>query len=268
MLAPGASETTTRTAPWVILQLPLLWHLAPRAFVGIVPYLGQELGTSYSGPAPNGAQTWGGVAFVLGGWVGGTDPPARGDEMLPVKPAAPFGTKGQFALSLEASGSAYSYAGAGSSGGSFAVEPGLDYFVIDHVSLGFVVGGTYSRGTGGDPLTGLSSSGEGGGWYIGPRVGVDLPLGNVVSFWPQVTVEAGTSVEDAKEGSFENNYSIVEAWASVYAPLLVHVAPHLFVGFGPWFAQDMVRTVTYANASTLQDPSTRFGASVLVGLSL
>jgi len=51
-------------------------------------------------------------------------------------------------------------------------------------------------------------------------------------------------------------------------PLLVHVAPHLFVGFGPWLAQDLVRTVTYADTSTLQNPSTRFGASVLVGLSL
>ena len=50
----------------------------------------------------------------------------------------------------------------------------------------------------------------------------------------------------------------------LYAPLLVHVARHLFIGFGPDVAHDLTHSYAYPNGST-QNHMTTLGAELEVG---
>jgi hypothetical protein len=48
-------------------------------------------------------------------------------------------------------------------------------------------------------------------------------------------------------------------------PLLVHVAPHLFVGFGPTLEYDFQRNVTDGDLPARDNPRTTVGLALTVG---
>lgn len=257
---------TTRAGPWLSLDLPLLLHLAPHAFFGFGPQFFQEFGAAQGGPNIGGQRTSVGGAFVVGGWVGGQDPPVPADASPPIVPAKRFGSAGQviFTSEITVQGAWLVYAGSGSTQSSVSVSPGIDFFPTDHLSLGAGVGGSYSGSTGIDATTSAQVTFEQTAGWFAPRIGVDLPFSSRVSFYPRAYVGFGVESQDEKSAGTENKNSQNYVWVALYAPLLVHPASHVLVGFGPMVSRNLTRTFTFP-AGTAQNQSTNAGASLMVG---
>jgi hypothetical protein len=260
--------TTTRAGPWIGGDLLLLLHMAPHAVLGFGPKFFQEFGDAQGGPDVGGQRTSVGGAFVVGGWIGGQDPPRPPpDAQPPVVPAKPFGSRGQVLLTSEIllQGSWLRYAGSGSSSASVGVSPGIDVFATDHFSFGASVGGSYGWSSGVDPTTGEPVTSQQTSGWLEPRIGVDLPLSPAVSFYPRASLGFGVTSQDEKSGGSENTNSQTYVWVALFAPLLVHPASHVFVGFGPSVSRDLTRTVTYPGGQTVQNPGSSVGAGLVIG---
>jgi hypothetical protein len=120
------------------------------------------------------------------------------------------------------------------SGTSFVVSPALDYFAIDGLSLGgSVVFGIFNpahEGSGSGTTVTL--------FAIAPRIGVNIRLGDSVSFWPKMYFGyATTSVSD--NGPTSNATAI-----GIFAPFLFHPVPHFFVGIGPNLSTQLSNNVS------------------------
>jgi len=71
---------------------------------------------------------------------------------------------------------------------------------------------------------------------IGPRVGFDVPISRFFSFYPQAELLFGAlGLQSTKVG---NAVGVLVA-VNAYAPLLLHLAPHFFMGFGPTVFRDL-----------------------------
>ena len=185
-----------------------------------------------------------------------------------------FGRRGQYVLtgatSLGFSSTAYSHSEASSV--AFSISPGVDFFVADHVSLGldFTYGYNDTTGYGADgSVVEISTSSYG----LGARLGLNLPLGDVFSIYFRTTV--GFSEANSKESLISGpSYSVASgplpvnenhsrgAYLVLYAPLLVHLAPHFFVGAGPSLYHDLSRTIDHVDYQNLR---TTLGAGFVIG---
>jgi len=145
------------------------------------------------------------------------------------------------------------------------VSPGVDYFLADHFSIGLAGTFTSSSSTGVDPSTGLEvdSSTQSGGPSL--RLGLDLPLGEWLSVWARASLGVGLNAYDEKSGSSENKYNENVAWVGLYVPLLVHPAPHFFVGLGPSVSRDLDRSVGYSTFARVENRSMTVGAGLVMG---
>jgi hypothetical protein len=127
-----------------------------------------------------------------------------------------FGMAGQWVLSMQSYnvGDGPSFFIAKSGGAtSFFIQPALDYFLINGVSVGGAVGVGYGGGT-----TTVD---------IGARVGLNLNIVEHIGFWPTAGVDAAYSSG--------NHTSSSEGNLVISAPFLYHPVPHLFLGIGPFF---------------------------------
>jgi hypothetical protein len=95
-------------------------------------------------------------------------------------------------------------------GVTFSLRPSLDVFLGDLFTLGGSIGyyHTYSSDV----------------FELLVRVGLNFKLGRHLSFWP--VLENG--------GLLYYGRSTKEALSYLLLPLLIHPAPHFFVGIGPW----------------------------------
>ena len=137
----------------------------------------------------------------------------------PASPAAAsFGAAGAWVISVQSfnAGSAtpsFFFSKQASGGETVAVQPGLDYFIGNGISVGGVVGLIHSTGS-----TTVN---------FGARAGFNQGLNQHVSFWPTVGID----------GSYTHNTgSTTTAELEVFAPFLYHVAPHFFLGVGPFLS--------------------------------
>jgi len=115
---------------------------------------------------------------------------------------------------------------------------GIDRFIARHVSIGLDLGGSYfnDQSYGVDTLRATRSNSVG----AGARFGYDVPLGQLFSWYPRLTLGLSrtyskTTVSLARDSSWLDSSvaSRIGPVVNLYAPLLLHLAPHLFVGFGP-----------------------------------
>ena len=108
---------------------------------------------------------------------------------------------------------------------SVGVSPSVDYFIIDHLSVGTAVTIAHSKWStyGYDrSLTTMA---------IAPRIGYEIPLGSVFSLWPTVgVVHSRVLADDYPYADYTGTWSLN---GYVRAPLLAHVAKHFFLGGGP-----------------------------------
>lgn len=211
-----------------------------------------------------------GAGLVVGGWWGG--PIARGDDAAkgrnqdtvtlapPLTPKA-FGKQGELVLTSElAFGGSYAiYAGSNGAANSLSIAPGVDYFVRDRISVGafIYVGWSNSSGTGSTGTGTASASSDG----IGFRLGVDLPFGQSISVYPRASLSCGDERSQELSFAYMNFDAGTSLTIAASLPLLVHVASHYFLGFGPSVAHDLSRSFNQGGSHQ----GTTVGASFLTG---
>jgi hypothetical protein len=139
----------------------------------------------------------------------------------PTAPASNFGVAGAWVVSVQSfnAGSATPslfFDKQASGGWRFLLQPGLDYFIGNGISVGGVVGFGYTSGS---PATTTVN--------LGARAGFNQGLSEHVSFWPTIGID-GSYIHSSGSSS--------TAALEVFAPFLYHVAPHFFLGAGPFLS--------------------------------
>jgi len=264
---PSGYPSSTELGPWVVLDVALLWHVAPHFYVGVVPGVFHGFGHVQGGPEVGGQETEVSGGFVVGGWFGGPrDSPAP--DAPPPEPGTRrrFGQEGELALSNELSldGHWTGYAGTPSSSWGSGFTLGFDYFVADHFSLGLALTGSVGATTGIDSSTGATVTSQSSDLGGAIRAGVDIPAGDVVSVWPRASLSLGTQTVSEQEGATNKNVSSITS-VSLYVPVLAHPGTHFFVGFGPSVSRDLSRAISVNGADGVPNPSTTLGAGMMIG---
>jgi hypothetical protein len=157
-------------------------------------------------------------------------------QVNPRSAAGVFGEHGQLAIMGEA-GALFTHTSVSGDRGStttFVMRPAVDYFVIDHLSLGAFTGIEYSSSPGGSTTT----------YGIGPRVGYDIPLSDRFSLWPKAGLSFNSStikLDAVTVGGFttpKSSDSNTALALNLYVPLMFH-SHHYFAGFGPSLDTDL-----------------------------
>lgn len=173
------------------------------------------------------------------------------DRMRDDVRAGNFGDEGQLAISSDAglSISNTQVSGVDDSTTSVVLRPAVDYFLVDHLSLGGSLGLAHTS-TGGFSST---------SWSIGPRIGYDFPLSERVSVWPKVGVSFASTSFDGDGGELpgvdvDDDETNTAVQLNLYVPFLFHPVQHFFIGFGPALDQDLsgdAKATTIAGRLTL-----------------
>lgn len=125
-----------------------------------------------------------------------------------------FGAAGQIAISSDASAS-IGYSTAGADAFFINLNPSVDYFLQQNLSIGAAV--LLSRSF----MEGPDSTGLG----LSLRVGYNHALNEQVSLWPRLSVGLRHTIVGSSSGT-----AFV---ADAFAPFLLHLVPHFFIGAGP-----------------------------------
>lgn len=143
---------------------------------------------------------------------------------------------------------------------TITLAPALDYFVADNISIGGQLG--YTSTSQGDASSSAIT--------IGPRVGYNLSLSDQVSFWPRlglwyssISSETEVTVPDGMGGTTTQTADVSgsKMGVSIFAPFLVHLADHFFVGIGPNVDMDLSSKVEDEDSVK----ETSFGVRSVVG---
>jgi hypothetical protein len=158
------------------------------------------------------------------------NPPPRDPGMPEVpanSPSGVFGGKGQLAILAEA-GVVFSHTSisGGDSSTTLVLRPAIDYFVIDHLSVGAFTGVSYEKAAGSSATT----------YGIGPRIGYDIPFTARFSLWPKLGVSYNSTTLKIDTPSVSDTNSAIAL--NLFAPVMFHTN-HYFVGFGPALDLDM-----------------------------
>ena len=166
-----------------------------------------------------------------------SDAPPQRDVVL-VAPS--FGARGQFVVSGGSAigASHYGYDSSDANGSSFEFSPGVDLFVAKNISIGIDVDASYVYQQGYAP-SGLVQERT---TYVGvaPRVGLNVPVGRMVSFYPRVALGYETT-STLETGAFGGSgpeaptMSRSGPFTKISAQLLFHPIRRFYFGFGPDF---------------------------------
>ncbi len=179
-----------------------------------------------------------------------------------------FGTRGQLVLSsnLDFYASTTAYAVTDASAFSYGISPSFDWFAAEGFSIGGYLSGARSGGkgyrNGGDLETTSTTT-----WGAGARIGFNLRLSRAVSIWAKLSFSYSASKTRTETlGTYDATLrELTDEGGNVgaYVPLIVNVAPHAFVGFGPSFT----RTLAHSQTGYLRPTGdgTYVGASFTVG---
>lgn len=158
-----------------------------------------------------------------------------------------FGDKGQFTASVETGLQAsFRYQDIGNTA-QVTVLPALDWFVLDHVSLGAVTGVEFTKAGGTKSLT----------YILGPRVGYDFKVGDRLSIWPRM----GFNYKHGRVKQTDSDK--VSNWVdlSFYAPLMIHPSAmpmgRTFFGIGPFLDAGLIGSAS--------DKATAWGIKFIFG---
>ena len=187
-------------------------------------------------------------------------PPGYGGAAPAYYPPAPrpvqtFGGPGTFVLSSDFSGginmgfNGSSQSNNGPSSWTLTLQPAADYFVIQGLSVGGIVAYAHDHTSSTDQASGVSATSDGDTFGIGARVGYNIPINDLLSFWPKVGLIfnfiSGTSGGSVAAAGGNNGFSGNTFDVNLYAPLLLHLAPHFFVGLGPGIQTDLSSSYSF-----------------------
>lgn len=264
----GVPRKTTTGGAFVTAFVPILLHPARHLFVGAGPGVSHELGNATGAPALGGPRTTVFGRLVVGGWWGGDEVPtsepssSSGESAAATTHAARFGDKHQWVFSGDLSGGVNYTKFTGSAVSSTTVElsPAADYFPVSRLSVGLggIVGHSTLTGSTDERLV-IKSTRVGGD----VRVGVDLPIASSLSFYPRASIGVFHDVYTRYDPVSPDEKQQIEVAVALYAPLLAHVAPHFFAGFGPIVLHDLLNNDQKPGA--VDNLATRIGARLVVG---
>jgi hypothetical protein len=241
--SPTGSPTYSVVGPWGEFLLPLLYHPVPHFFVGIAPSVYHDFSHA-QGIAESGAErTAIGGSLLFGGYFDlRNDPPASFDETSAGVDSSTsrFGKAHTVLLTDEAT-LAYNstvYAGTGASANSLTLSPGFDWFYAENIAVGFGVGYSHSS-TVGETSDGSRVNTSGDSFGVAVRLASNVPLADSVSLYPRVSLGYSHSSSSEVQGTARNDLIGNAITGTISMPLLLHVAPHLLVGFGPELVSDL-----------------------------
>lgn len=144
-------------------------------------------------------------------------------------PSRNFGKKGELAISSDAA-LEISHTSPGDTT-KITLQPAVDYFVIDNLSVGGFIGLDYTS----------FSNGSTTRFSIGPRVGYNLPLSDLISIWPKIGFSFATTSTSVDAGddvtvTASDNSGLA---LNLFVPFMIHPATHFFAGFGPFLDTDL-----------------------------
>jgi hypothetical protein len=187
-------------------------------------------------------------------------PPQPGYGYAP-RPVQTFGGPGTLAISNDMNLGFYgsSISDNGGSSWTFTLAPAADYFVIQGLSLGAQVVYTHTNVSGPSAEGSTTSTTTNTDTFgIGPRVGYNIPINDLLSFWPKLAL---IYTDIAMTGASGSTFDI-----QLYAPLLLHLAPHFFVGLGPKIQTDLTASANYAGTNVPNPPkTTSYGLYFTIG---
>jgi hypothetical protein len=189
-------------------------------------------------------------------------------EQEPAKPR--FGDTEQLTIngSTDFSISGSNYSSSDASGFRFDITPSFDYFVLPHFSIGGFISIAYSTSkyyqtssTYGSELQKSDATSV----SVGPRLGYDIPFLDMLSWFITIGFSYGNVIRNTSTADGYHLWNTSEniIAMSVYAPILVHLAPHFYVGFGPSLYTELSHS--YGADSKSNTKQTTFGASLIVG---
>jgi hypothetical protein len=116
---------------------------------------------------------------------------------------------------------------------TITLQPAVDYFVAENFSVGGFIGFDYTT----------ASFGSTTRFSVGPRVGYNVVLSDLVSLWPKVGFSFATTntsydnPDNADENVTANDNSAIAL--NLFLPIMFHPAEHFFAGFGPFLDTDL-----------------------------
>jgi hypothetical protein len=151
--------------------------------------------------------------------------------------AAGFGRTGQWAFSSDASIQVQRTTQSVSTGAltTLSLAPAADYFVLPNLSLGGSIGVYYAH----------AGESSGSRFTIGPRVGYNFEVSRLLSVWPKLSINYAHTGGNAPQiatinpGTMTGNNDNNAIAISIFAPIMVHPAPHFFAGLGPFLESDL-----------------------------
>ncbi len=249
-VATFGNPNLTQVRPWAQLLAPLVVHARTHFFLGGGPTLTHELAGD---DVVNRARTTLGTTAFVGGTWGGEAHHEDADD--PDEPRVTFGQRKQVVFTGDVGVRSAWENISGLSVHAFSVDvtPGFDYFVADHVSVGFE--GNLHYGSTIDP----AFAGDTFGLAAAGTVGVAATLSDWASWWVRGALGVGWTSVQPTGGS---SYKVTTLFASVFAPLIFTIREHFFFGLGPRFSTDLLGLVS---ESPVQLRGTTIGASTVVG---
>jgi hypothetical protein len=183
-----------------------------------------------------------------------------------------FGDRGELVFSelLGASFGVLGYSKSSAGSSTFGLSPAFDYFVDQDVFVGVSSFLRYSSNT---TAQRVKSYGWSGGAYV--HFGRNVPLSNLFSLKIKVALGASHASSTIENPNFDSNWNgfpfgVSHAQETIivvdmYAPLLIHPAPHFFVGFGPEAYFDPYHSIGGDAGSTTDHMRYFVGASSTIG---
>jgi hypothetical protein len=175
--------------------------------------------------------------------LGALPPPSTPGQPTPASPArassgaaGEFGDAGQVVIAVdvpfqnEASQLGFVRSTTmGSTSTIVLVRPSADYFVTPRVSVGGLIG--FARGDVAFGEPGVSSESSITELMVGVRAGYDVRMTELVSIWGRIEL----IYKNLSGGGSGHELPVV-----VNVPILLHPAPHFFLGAGPMFSRDLI----------------------------
>lgn len=237
-LASVDATSSLRRHGWAgSLYAPILVHFERRrVFLGLGPRVSLSFAEAEGTRALRPATL--GVASTLGATFGGPDPLAGEPAASGTPTERRFGDRGVVALmgnlGTHLTWSTFSHSS--SDRIDLRVAPSLDVFVWDRISVGGTVGGEYTRAS---VLTRFDHQEQHAAtsFFIGPRVGVAVPVTQWLDLYPRAGFSVGTLTSSARNSGVSRtagDYSGAVYAIGLGVSALLHVREHVFVGLTPW----------------------------------
>lgn len=109
------------------------------------------------------------------------------------------------------------------------IAPASDFFVIDNLSVGGIMGIEYTK----------AGSGRSTRFTLGPRVGYDFELSDMLSVWPKLGFSFSHGKLKNETPIGDVTYKSNAIALNLFVPVMIHPAPHFFAGFGPFLDTDL-----------------------------